>query len=193
MPIWVTAIIIPAVIALANIATLFFFKWVPEVENQKRYLKRAGFWVMGILTVGAQGTVLYFLSQPKGGVVTPRFVVSVALAASGAVFCAILIVYRRWILGGLMESSLDVFGRLIDNTSRQSDNFGWLLKFTDRHVAETERHEEALRLLSCDPNLSAETVQALRALLNGQLKTSEAPGVPTEAALSQHPHTTRRV
>ena len=157
---WLTAI--GTLIALAALITQFYFKWVPNVEDQKRHVKLTAMWVMDILTVGVQVVAIYLLAQFKGPV-TPDLVVRVSIGACCLVLCGALITIRRLVLGYMRESLHDL-GRLSGTNGHGAIDFGWM----QQHVAVTQKIIDALDFLAKDPNLSAETVQAIRTILNGR-------------------------
>ena len=96
MPIWVpTAISI--FFGLAGICATFYFKWVPDIEVQKRHMKGLGWWLLDLVTLGAQITSTYLLAQHKGPV-TSAFVVATALIVDGLVLCIVLFGFRRRVL-----------------------------------------------------------------------------------------------
>jgi hypothetical protein len=149
---------------------------VPDIEDRKRYLKQGGSWAFDILTLGGQVFSLYLLTEHKGPV-TPNFVVGTALSAGCLVLCLIVFGFQRWILDGLIRRIMDNFGQLLNATGQHLDHTGTLIDHAGRLIAIAERHSDALHLLASDPNLSDETVQALRTILDGvggpRLTTSE--------------------
>ena len=157
MPAWVPAVAVPFVIAFTSLAAQFYFKWVPDVEEQKRHLRQARTWAADILGLALQAASLYALLQGKGPV-TRGFVVGAALTVSCSFVCVLLIVFRRWFLEGFMERFLHNFERLMDQTGQH-------ISVTGRHIEVTEQHKRALQLIATDPNLSRETVRELRAIL----------------------------
>ena len=165
MPTWVMSAI-GVVVAICGIAAQFYFRWVPDIEVQKRHVKRAVSWASDILTLAAQVAALYFLVAHVKGPVTPGIVVEIAAYACVIVFCVLLTVIRRGVLA-LFERHLDTFCRLLDNTDQN-------LKNTSKHLAITEQHRDALRVIADDPNLSIETARALQRLLGGDGKPDTA-------------------
>jgi len=144
---------------------------VPSIEDQKRHLKLTAMWAVDILMLGTQGVGIFLVAQFKGPV-TPLFVVRVSMAASGMGLCVILIFIRRFIFGYMRESLHDLFGytcESLDDLGRLSGTNGHAaLQIFEQHVAVTGKLTEALDFLANDPNLSAETVEALRTILNGR-------------------------
>ena len=158
MPNWMTAVVVPVAIVLLNLAAQFYFKWVPDVEDQKRHLTRAFWWAADILSFVWMGYWLYAYAHSKQAV-TPVFVVVVSFTTASLAFCAIMIFFRRSILNGLLRQHFDHFGRLLDHEDKN-------MEIRDLHLKATKQHRDALCTLSNDPNLSPETAQALRAILD---------------------------
>jgi len=174
MSTWVAAVVTPCVLALVNLVALFYFKWVPNVEDQKRHVKHVGAWVLDGLNLSSGAGALYFLMKSKHPV-TPVFVVGVALVAGLEVLSLVLFAFRRWILGGLFRAYLDGLGLVAEMTDRHTDAFDRLQRSADRHIAITERLFEAFCVLADDPNLSPETTKALRTLMDGNRAASQIP------------------
>jgi hypothetical protein len=160
MPTWITAVTVPLVIALANLFALFYFKWVPNVDEQKRHIKRAAWLALDVLTLAIQVASLWFLATHVHGPVTPMTTVAIALSAGCFFFCVIVTIIRRWLLR-LIERLIDGNENLLDNSDR-------ILNNADRHLTITERQGDALRTIADDPVLSIETARAVRALLGSR-------------------------
>ena len=163
MSAWIAAV--GTLIALAAFVAQFYFKWVPKVEDQKRHLKQVAWAAFDAVTLCSEAFAIYLLTQAKGPV-THIFVVNTAVVVSGAGFCIILIATRRGVGSNIMMRSLDNFGRLIDTADRHLGIIRSLQQITERHLATTEQHTEILNLISNDPGLSVETVQAVRKILS---------------------------
>lgn len=142
--------VVSILIALAALVAQFYFRWVPNPEDQKRQVKtvfkRLGIWAWHIFTLGCPAACLFVFTQHQGPV-TPRFVAEVAFVACGLSLTASLAIIR--ILLG--NSHLGIMG----------------LASVTRQVV------DALCLLANDPNLSAETGNALQILLYGHPQRSK--------------------
>jgi hypothetical protein len=152
MTVLLTAVSI--LIALAALVAQFFFKWVPNPEDQKRHLKRAGIRVGYFLLVCGSVASLILLSKDKAPV-TAGFVVQVALASCSVSLVVTLV---------LMQALLRLFGSY-------SDTLGM-----DGFLGLTKEIVNCLGLIADDPNLSAETARTLRAVLYGASATQKIKG-----------------
>jgi hypothetical protein len=139
MPSWVISITVPLVILFVNIAAQFYFRWVPNIEDQKRHLKTIGSRFMDVISFVAVAYWLYGLTR-RGEPVTPWFVVEVSLAATCLCFVVVMNVVLR-----LVDLTSDHVRRLI--------SLAWM-------------YREALVRIGKDPALSAETVRELEVILN---------------------------
>jgi hypothetical protein len=142
MSIWVTAILIPLGIAATNLVAQFYFRFVPNIEDQKHHLISAGWWALDILMFAIQGYSLYSITQRKEQV-TPDYVLLVASFACAFTFCVVLFAFRR-------------FNHFVHHH---------YMDFFERHLAIIERHDRVLILLASDPNVSSETVADINALI----------------------------
>ena len=84
----------PIFILTANLAAQFYFKWVPDINDQKRHLRTGGWWALDIVSVGSLFGILYNLAGTEGPV-THGFVVAVAVTASLCVLSIVVIGIRR--------------------------------------------------------------------------------------------------
>jgi len=135
--------IVSILIALSALVAQFYFKWVPDPEDQKRHVKRVGAWAWNIFTLGSPVACLFTLSMHKDPI-TPGFVIEVALVASSLSLTAAFIMLR-FLIGPGSNSGSGILG---------------LASITKGTV-------DALCLLAEEPSLSAETKDALRRLLWG--------------------------
>jgi hypothetical protein len=145
--------VVSILIALSALVAQFYFKWVPDPEDQKRHVKRVAAWAWNIFTLGTPVLCLFTLSTHKDPI-TPGFVVEVALVASGLSLTVAFILFRL------------VFGVVGDSGSG-------LASITKGVI-------DALCLLADEPSLSAPTANALRKLLYGtpaskQIKDNSGP------------------
>jgi hypothetical protein len=148
--------IISILIALAALVAQFYFKWVPNPEDQRRHFKRAGVWLWHIFTLGSPVACLITMSRYKAPV-TPGFVVGVALVASGLSLTVALVIFRAF------------FAFLSGAGSNSGDGIMGLASITRGII-------DALCLLANEPNLSTETTHALRKLLYGASATQQIKG-----------------
>jgi uncharacterized membrane protein HdeD (DUF308 family) len=184
MPIWVpTAISI--FFGLASIFTMFYFKWVPDIEDQKRHMKGVGWWLFDLMTLGGQIVSIYMLAQRKGPV-TPVFVVGAALIVGGLVLCIILFGFRRWVLFGFFRKLLDDVRKLIEIEKQQQEQIGRFLGLVERIEGSVWEHGKVLAILANEPNLSPEILRAIGTALNVEpdvRKLREANGLVTPKAI----------
>ena len=152
MPPWLPGTLVAIVGLLVSAFCSFYFKWVPAVEDQKRHMRQAAWWVFDAGTIVCQVWPLYALAHVMGPV-TPSHIVRGAMSGAGLAFCSALIVARR------------TYGRLLN---RQIENFGTLMEVHDKTFA---NQMEAMRILSHRVDLTAEVAQKLNALLG--VKTPE--------------------
>jgi hypothetical protein len=59
MPTWIMSAI-NIVVAICAIAVQFYFRWVPDIEVQKRHIKRTASWASDILPLVALVVVIYY-------------------------------------------------------------------------------------------------------------------------------------
>jgi hypothetical protein len=173
MSTWITAAAL--LIAAIGVVAQIYFNFVPDLNAQKRQLKKAAWWAWDILGVGAQGYCIYFLAHYKGPV-TVGFVVEVALVFSGLALNAVLVLLRR-LLAGLLEKHLDNFEHLLDVTDKHVGSFGQLVHQAGRHIEITGQLQQALLVIRDDSNLSADTTQALRMILRPKADSDEADAI----------------
>jgi len=131
------------VVALLSLIAQFYIKWVPDVKDQRRHLKRAGIWLWNVTVFALQGFDFYLFSRDKGPI-TAGFVLTVALFTVLTVLYATVLAFNYLVLNLIVggERGLGILG-VIEGMLR------------------------ALETLSSDPNLSDETVQNLRGILYG--------------------------
>jgi hypothetical protein len=153
MPIWVTAVLIPLLIAATNLAAQFYFKLVPNTEDQKRHLKTAGAWALDIIGFAIQGYGLYLIAQRKQAV-TPGYVLTVAACACATTLGIVSFAYRR-LEGPRQMRSMHVLMNVFD------DHFT-LIKGQSEILAEHTRILERIVY----PDLSPETVSAMQSTLD---------------------------
>ena len=149
MPLWIPTVAATVGVALVNAFRLFYFKFVPEVNDQKRHLKQAGWWAFDIATIIFPCWSLYAATQAKGPI-TPTLVTGTAISAVSLAFCLSMVSTRRTV-GYVQNKSLDTLGQIINVQGR----------LVDMSLV----HKEALRLLANDANLSLEYSAKLKALL----------------------------
>ena len=53
MPSWMP-VLITSVFALINVFLPFYFKFVPDVNDQKRHLRQFGWWALDVATIVGQ-------------------------------------------------------------------------------------------------------------------------------------------
>jgi len=183
---WMTAIAVPLTILTANIGVQIYFKWVPDIEDQKRQFKRVASWVFDILTVAVQVVSFYLLALDKGPI-TGGFVVKVSLFAGLAAVSLLLTVIRRIFPREHLKDFFDLFRMLADESDRHRESFRDLLSFIRSHVDMTNRHEEALTQLLKAPNLPAEIVESVQQVLKGPHRPTEAPSDSPAIERGQEP------
>jgi len=143
---------LPVLIAIftvsAGIAAQFYFKWVPDVEEQKRHLRSGFWWTVDVIGIGGRLGSLIALDLLPGS--ASRVDAAVAGLAGGFfALMAILVLLRRVIfaqMAGSARAASEVRGDLIP----------FFMDFT-----------EALAVIAEDPNLSTGTKEALSAVLFG--------------------------
>jgi hypothetical protein len=160
MPGWAIAVVVQVVLAVAAIAAQFYFKWVPDVETQKRHMKWAAWWLLDIASVASIVAAAISLVRDQGPI-TRSFVLGSALVASVGCFTTLTIVFRRFVLGGLTDKQLKVTGKLVEIVTEQTEL--------------DKQFRYALCLLANDPRLSDETSRAVQKVLS--IKRA-APAVP---------------
>jgi hypothetical protein len=170
---WLTGVALPLTILMANIGAQIYFKWVPDIEEQKRQLKRFASWVFDIVTLAAQVYCFYFLARVKGPI-TGAFVVGVSLFAGLAVASFILALFRRIFRGEHIKDFFDILRLIAEVSDRHTESFRGLLSVIRRHAQETDRHGEAFAQLLKAPNLPAEIVESVQRILNRPYEPMEA-------------------
>lgn len=165
MPTWVTGILVPFIIASVTIAAQFYFKWVPNVEEQKRHVRMATSWLADILLVLASIWWLWRFTKHQGPV-TPGFVVEVSLAGENLGFVVILVAANRFISGKTFRRFMDGIRGHLGLTERNIDHTGRLIEIA-------KVHSDALLILANDLQLSPNAAKALQEIL-GPYATSSS-------------------
>ena len=148
-------------------------------------MKGVGWWLLNLMTLGAQITSIYMLAQRKGPV-TPAFVVATALVAGSLVLCIILFGFRRWVLDGFFRKLLGDVGELIEIEKKQQEQIDRFLGLVERIEGSVWEHEKVLAILANEPNLSPEIVRAIGTALNVKPdahKVHEANSLATPKAI----------
>ncbi len=162
MPVWLPTVAAALLICLVGVALQFYFKWVPEVSDQKRHVKRfllAAYWA---LIVAVQAFSLYIDSKSKAPV-TPSFVVWVAISAAGLAFAVVLIVIQ--LLLGMYAGSKDPFSALAGLLQGMLDE-SFLQMEIDRSQSKIMYSLfNAVTAIIKDKHLSPETVSAVEKAL----------------------------
>jgi TRAP-type uncharacterized transport system fused permease subunit len=149
MPIWLPTVAATVVAVSVTAFLQFYFRFVPEVTDEQRHLRKVGWWLWDILTVVGPCWSLYELTQINGPI-TPTRVVTAALCAASLAFCMALTLTRRTV-GRLLERHIEIFGLSINIQKRMIDA--------------SQVHRDALWLLANDANLSPELAAKLKTLL----------------------------
>ncbi len=132
------------IVALISLAAQFYFRWVPDVEEQKRHVKRAFGWCLDF-SVFSLLVLNFVLEASRKGPVTPFFVVEVAVNVGIATLYLVLFFYRRWSLEKVDTPLLDITGEILN----------------------------CLEIIAKDQNLSEQTVGKLRRKLYGKPPSTE--------------------
>ena len=135
-----------AVLALLSLIAQFYMKWVPDAKDQKRHLKRVGFWLWNVSVFAILGFDFYLFSREKGPI-NAGFVLNVAAVTGLTALYATLLVIKYLVLSLMLGREDGLVPR-------------GLLSVIDGMV-------RAFETLSSDPNLSDETVQKLRRIIYG--------------------------
>jgi hypothetical protein len=151
MPVWLTAVVVPLVAVSVSLAAQLFFKWVPETKDQKRHLKRVGWWALDIFALSVTAASILSLAH-YGGPVTPLFVIGVASSIGALVFNVILCGFRRFVLDGLLKKHIELFQLLVEETGQ--------------HSKAIKRHRCAFCLIVSETALAPKTTQSLLCLLS---------------------------
>jgi hypothetical protein len=147
MPAWLPTASITLVLGLTGLFVQFFFKWVPEPDEQKRRLKRVTKWAISILAlVFVAANLGILLTFPIGPLPASRML-GVALDTCLLTVFPIIFLIQ------------DNQGKHIDITRTQTRVM--LLQL------------DALSVIASDPKLSDETTLALQAILRNIAKTGK--------------------
>ena len=141
MPVWL-AILIPIFTVSAGVATQFYFKWVPDIAEQKRHVNRAGDYLFKGLMLGIQVWGVYFFVVSSTAV-TKTFVVIIAAFIGGIVFS----------IGSL------IFTFFINRM------FASFVQLAAQQMTLLQIHGEVFRMLAADKGLPDETVRNVEAIL----------------------------
>jgi hypothetical protein len=143
------ALSVPVVLYLVNVFVKFYFKWVPDVDRQKRQIKKVSCWLLDIFMIGTGVLGVCFFAQISV-LNMQQYVLKVSFVMSCTVLNITLILFRRY--------SSYIYG-----PSEQSG-----LGHTTSVVGLMKGQIKALCILSNDPNLAPETSHALKTLLYGE-------------------------
>jgi hypothetical protein len=158
MPTWIiSGIFVPFAVLVATLGSQLFFRWVPDAEEQKRHVRNTAVLVVEIASVALQVYFFYANIRYKGPV-NAAFVTQVAFDSACTCFVLVGILLRRMVMS-------DLIGGLQDDLFTLLKHFGRNMDHTGRLIGIAELHKEALRCIASDPNLSAGTIEALRAIL----------------------------
>ena len=158
MPNWITSVVVPVGILVLTLAAQFYFKWVPNIEDQKRHARAAAGLAADFLCVGGSATWLYALAQ-RNGPVTPAFVVEVSLSTACVCFVIVIIVIDKFLSGKHVKSIIEAFNQQLSVLKVNADHTG-------RIIGIAEKHDAALRCIAEDTQLSAETNKKLERIMN---------------------------
>lgn len=172
MPTWITGVLVPLTILCATLTANFYFKWVPDVEEQKRHLRAMGGWLIDILALVSSCFWLYGFTQRKAAV-TPGFVVEVSLAAVCLCSVVLLVLAERILSSKTCRKIFEVLTGHLSVTTQSVDALGTLAMIA-------ERHTQALARIAEDSRLSRATQDALQEILQLETATTTNPKQPEE-------------
>lgn len=153
MAAWIPSVVCSCVIYAVGLSAQFYFKWVPEVESQKRHLKQALWVAYDVWLIGASITGVWFLSQYKG-IVSAGYVLTVSFAACIVSLSILTVIARRL---GLAK----IITKLIELSRDQAT-------IARDQVDLINRQSHALIAIVEDVNLSSETRQRVRDLFTSE-------------------------
>jgi len=147
VPTWVP-VVLTISITLLTIAERFYVRFVPEIEVQKRHLKKFAVWIASLGGIAIQ---IYFLYQEAHGPspVNPTQAVRISLVTGAFVLNLVAIFTIRTL--NLIDRFLDVYLR------------GW--KVVEKTVHVTERHNAAIMFLAEQLELAPDIQQKLDEIL----------------------------
>jgi hypothetical protein len=158
MPSWAITILVSFGTLAVNIGIQFYFKFVPNVEDQRRHLKTTFFVLVDVIVLSVQGYMLYGMAQLKGPV-DHRSIVDVSLATGALFMNFALVLFRRWV-------------------PWQYRVFQKYMELHGEHVHITREIVDVLKILAKDSNLSDDTMQAIRPLVYGPERKNLTEGEP---------------
>jgi hypothetical protein len=105
---WVRYLGVPLLICAVTLVAQIYFKWVPQVEDQKRHLRRAGLSLWHVIFGASQIFAFSALALSKRPVQGVEVVCAALIAGLGATYISLLVLKRL---------VLPVIGRHLDTAS----------------------------------------------------------------------------
>ncbi len=134
---WIGEVAVPILIGVATLVAQFYFKWGPDVKEQKRQLRRGTWWLYNILFAGSQLFALCVIATKKGPVTGLELVWGLSTVGISVLYMTLLM---------LRHFVIDLFAR---------------------YTAITCVVVDALGAVATGSRPSAETMERLRRMLYG--------------------------
>jgi hypothetical protein len=171
---WIAVVIaaVALLVAALSLAERFYSRFYPEVEAQKRHLRKAGYvlgwvWDLGLLAIDVSCFV--WVARLPRSTVDRSDVVVISLMATGLFAVFLLVIARRF--------GLWLFGLMI----RRADLSRSHARATEAILHEVARQRDALEVIASHSGFPPELRRSLRESLDGgperePRKLSEAEG-----------------
>jgi hypothetical protein len=139
-------------IAVVSIAERFYSRFIPDIETQKRHLKRAGKWTTVLILFGIQlGNIIYLIRIP--GPPTKAWVLQITVSVGAFVFC-LASLFDQGIMQ-LLDKMNSIDGRTLDGQGKLIDVQGKLINLQGRLTDSVQRltqiadsHQRAMTMLA---------------------------------------------
>jgi hypothetical protein len=165
MPSWISAVM-PLAVLIPTVAVQFYFKWFPDVADQKRHVRIVFVALGNLLSFGLPLTFLIRFATSNAPV-TPATVIEVVIDAMCLTFSGVLV------LIGLFAGKL--IRRMIDSLMFQSRVLRSNVDNTERILKIVEEYREALVCIGKDLRLSPATRTEIDRILAGASTEAKPP------------------